>query len=359
MDIRGWSDTREQNFLNWCDFCQSKIMQKKNIASFNNQATTIYSDQILNIIKKNKSITVMNLFESLPNNLLINKNTKNELIALAKIGSIKIGSNINSLNENAQEYYLEFQTLKKETSQKEIIVKTNVEKVLDNQFEYDGPKHIFNNIEKIPTNVPVMRNGDALNNTKKSRPKANKNLINKLKDKLEIKHTINQTEYINDVNVKPIQMPVKEIPIVIEEKYDDPIITEKIVFKNLDVIDFVNSLELLEKYYILEFLKSAIKKEQNKLAIFNLQNEIIKNTNIQWEKERNNWRAPKPSTLKMFFYYLSYIILIGLLIPNPNKKNPIKKRAKIIWKENLKKSGNYEDAKNKILTKYNKLSEFI
>ncbi|ALD66870.1 hypothetical protein [Spiroplasma cantharicola] len=368
-----WGESNSRDFLDWADFCRNNVIKQKGISSTsgpnfaNDKSSASYisvKNTLINLIANNKSISVQQLYNILPTELLVNPTIKNVLLQLYLEDNLKIQGQQKNNDERESNFILVF--VKKPAPKVAVKVErrqSNIEELIDNNWQATGRKLDFEKIEredKSKLNINLKRTNPTPTN--KAADKPNIDVRDHLKQK-EIPKDIVKAEPKKEIpepknsNITYIQIPKAEPKIEKEEVA--PAVKVNLEYrpmpKKKEVIiedNVFNGLSAFDLYYLESFLSDAAIKEKDKQHEIKITRDILKvRGNIKYSQEKQT------STIKVIFSFIGCLTIIGIPIVIASNSNKIRKKARKIYKENLK-NRSYENLKSDLKTQNPRIIEF-
>ncbi|ARU91057.1 hypothetical protein SCLARK_00300 [Spiroplasma clarkii] len=370
-----WGESNSRNFLQWADYCRSNALKERGITNtvgpnFTTDRNSVQYQQakedLLNAIQKSLTISVQQLYNTLPGALIANPTLKNVLLQLFLEDNIQIQAQGSSLSERETNYTLVFvkKATKSPPKPNPSFVgdhkQSNIEDLIDNDWKATGRKLDFD-----PKTQPKREN---LNVSLKRTPRptvatpAVKPVIDLPKPvqqevpqappvittpKVEIPVQNQNITYIEIPKPKPKEVEVP--PAFIPELKPRPIVKQPEPIADLTIFYGLTALQL---YFIEAFLRDALRKETDPGAIKELK-ELVKSKADRIYLEN---KVSMNIGLKILVG-LSCFILIGFIIIAINSQNKVRNQAVKSYQVKYKELG-YETLKTKLREKYPKIIKF-
>lgn len=374
-----WGESNSINFLNWADYCRNNVMKSKNIASSggenfksrsNSAEYLAAKEQILGIIRNNRTISVQNLYNAMPTTLVANPTTKYIILQLYFEDNLQIQGQTKSNSDHETDYVLTFvkNALPKQNTiqprnapQKK---QSNIEDLLDNNWMANGRKLEFDKKETLdksklnislkndsvkPTNVPPVKPTidirDYMKKEEKIAPIVN---TDKPERKLEIENK--NLKYINiSIPKEEKILESKESTATIDLTYKpEPIISVQDVEEKV-----FYGLSAYEIYYLENFMRDAARFYKEQKARIKIIIEVLRaKADVIYLKNKSY-----PNGFWTFLLYCSFIIIIPIFIYLGINSNKVRKKAIKDYNRNLKKAG-FEQIKKELKEKHPKIVFF-
>ncbi|QGS52407.1 hypothetical protein [Spiroplasma tabanidicola] len=373
-----WGESNSREFLDWADFCRNNALRTRGIT--NTGGPNFTSDrsspqyqatkqQLLDIIQKSRTISVQQLYNSLPTNLVSNPTVKHVLLQLYYEDNLTIQSQSKSTSDRETNFVVTF--VKKATPPKPSKPnfqgerkQSNIEDLIDNSWSATGRKLSFDKLEKPKRenlNISLKRNSTPTVNMpgekpvidvrkKVDSPKVIQPVVITTPNKADPPVVEQNFTYIEIPKPKPeVQAPEPVAPVVqINPVYRPPVKEE--VYIEDRVFAGLTDYEL---YYLAAFLRDAAKLEKARNSYIDSTRDLVyTKADIQYlnNKEGSN------IGLKIVGAVLC-IVIIGIFILISASKNKIKAKATKDYFKELKNVG-YDDLKVELKSKYPKIIEF-
>jgi len=152
-----WGESNTNDFLLWADKCQNEAMKSRGLrldtsVNFNNISHPKAVDAkntLLDIIEKNRQISVESIYKAMPSNLCANPTTKNLLIQLYYENNLRLESNQTSSGREGS-FILHFENRKRKEEKvaqirnKNVVFKqSNIEDLMDDNWKSSGRRLEF------------------------------------------------------------------------------------------------------------------------------------------------------------------------------------------------------------------------
>ncbi|WP_342275337.1 hypothetical protein [Spiroplasma endosymbiont of Cantharis lateralis] len=368
-----WGESNSRDFLDWADFCRNNVIKQKginttsgpNFASDKSSASyDTVKNTLINLIQSNRSISVQELYNILPNDLLANPTIKNVLLQLYFEDNLKIQGQQKNNDDRESNFILVF--VKKPLPK--TVVKTekqqsNIEELIDNTWQASGRKLDFEKIQredKSKLNINLKRTTPTPISKPAEKPNIDvRDLIKEKEMPKEIVRAVPKKEMPEpkNSNITYIQIPKPEPKIIKEDVI--PAVKVNLEYrpmpnkKEVIIEDKVfHGLSTFDLYYLEAFLGDAAIKENGKKSQIKITKDILKvRGDIKYAEEKNS------SALKNIFGFIGCLTIVGIPFVIAANSNKIRKKAGKIYKENLKSRG-YENLKNELKSQHPKIIEF-
>ncbi|AUM63014.1 hypothetical protein [Spiroplasma monobiae] len=375
-----WGESNSRDFLDWADFCRNNALKERGInstagpnfasdkssAQYNNVKNTI-----INTIQNYKSISVQQLYNVLPTNIVSNPTSKNVILQLYFEDNLKIQGQAKNNNSRESNFVLVFvkklqpkQPAPTKPSSPQQRGQSNIEELIDNNWQATGRKLNFDKMEREDRsnlNISLKR----VNPTQINRPaeKPNIDVRQAIREK-PIETPIPRAEPKREIppqiqsNVTYIQIP-KPKPEVLKEEVNAPvkmnlefrptpnlkeIVIEDRVFYGLSAYDL---------YYIEAFLIDASIKDKSAQSTIKITRDIVRvRGDIKYAEEKSD-----SSAIKTIFCFLGCLTIIGIPFVISANANKVRKKANKIYRGQLKVRG-YESLKEELKNLHPKIIEF-
>ncbi|QBQ08171.1 hypothetical protein SGLAD_v1c09720 [Spiroplasma gladiatoris] len=366
-----WGESNSREFLDWADYCRDNALKSRNITktggiNFTNDKNHIQFQaakvQLLDIIQKARTISVQQLYNDMPTNLLSNPTIKHVILQLYFEDNLTIQGQTKNNSDRETNFVLTF--VKKQIKPKEVKPvyqgekkQSNIEDLIDNSWSATGRKLGFDKKEKPSRenlNISLKRTPKPTINTPGEKP------VIDVRQKVEVPKKVDpivvtmpkeeapkveqNITYIQIPKPKPeIIEPKKVIPAVKINPEYRPQVKEEVYIE--DKVFY--GLSAYELYYLGAFLSDAFRLESTK-------KELIKSTKeLVYTKADINYLTNKEDIglgYKIVAGVLCLIVVGAFMFAAANK-NKIKKSATKDYNKELKQSG-YDKLKTDLKIKY-------
>ncbi|QEH62364.1 hypothetical protein SCHIN_v1c11710 [Spiroplasma chinense] len=374
-----WGESNSREFLDWADFCRNKAMQSRGItrsggpnfsADKSSAEYRMVKEQVLNHIQKSRTISVQQLYNTLPSNLVENPTLKNVLLQLYYEDNLQIQSQSSNTSDRETNFVLVF--VKKASPPPQRAPRpdapsrkqSNIEDLIDNDWRATGRRLDFDKKE------PPKRDNLNINLKRNPQPTINKPAVKPVIDvrqKIEIPkiEPITVTtpskpikEMINE-NLTYIQIPKPE-PVIEEKIVEQPTMTLNLEFRpepsrvEVEIEEKVfYGLSAYDLYYLEAFLRDASHKETQDVEKITITRDIVKvRADIIYIKNKDSMNIG----LKILFG-LSCLLVVGLLFIGAVTKNKVRKKAFKDYNSRLKSIG-YDVMKTELKDRHPRIVEF-
>ncbi|WP_338984986.1 hypothetical protein [Spiroplasma endosymbiont of Diplazon laetatorius] len=375
-----WGESNSRDFLDWADFCRNNAVKERGINTVNGpnfasdkssaQYKTVKST-IINTIQNYKSISVQQLYNVLPTDVVANPTSKHVMLQLYFEDNLKIQGQAKNNNDRESNFVLVF--VKKPQTPQPAPVRpssnqqrgqSNIEELIDNNWQATGRKLNFDKMERenrSNLNISLKRVNPATINRPAEKP--NIDVRQTIKDKPEptpIPRAEPKREIPPEIqsNITYIQIP-KPKPEVIKEEVIAP------VKMNLEFRPTPNTKEVViedrvfygltafELYYLEAFLIDAGIKEKEHQRQAKITRDIVKiRGDIKYTEEKQD-----SSGIKKIIGFLGCLTIIGIPFVLAASGNKVRKKANKTYKDQLKSRG-YKSLKEELKTLHPKIIEF-
>ncbi|AGR41636.1 hypothetical protein [Spiroplasma taiwanense] len=376
-----WGESNSRDFLDWADFCRNNSIKQRGILTTNgpNFANDKNSSQynsvkttILDVIQKNRSISIQQLYNILPDSIVANPTSKHVILQLYFEDNLQIQGQQKNNDSRESNFVVVFvkkqqQSIPKPQMNKKVERKqSNIEDLIDNNWRTTGRKLKFDKMEKEEKknlNINLKKTNPTTTNKPAEKPNIDVRNINKFEPPKEetiraLPKENNKVEITKNNNINYIQVPIfKPEP---EKIVEPPSINLNLHFKpeppKKEIIfedKIFYGLSAFDLYYIEAFLTDAIIKERKfKTKIDYIKQKVRLKADIKYLEEKQN-----TNIAITILILLSCLIIIGIIILAIKAKNKIRKKAIKIYNENLKMKG-YDNLKKELKEKYSKIIDF-
>ncbi|AHI53350.1 hypothetical protein SCULI_v1c10100 [Spiroplasma culicicola AES-1] len=375
-----WGESNSREFLDWADFCRNNALKQRGVnnsggpnfqSDHSSGAYQSAKETILNLIQKNRTISVQQLYNTMPLDLLTNPTTKHVMLQLYYEDNLQIQSQQTNNSDRETNFVLVFvkrapkpQSAPKmpNAPQKK---QSNIEDLIDNDWRASGRKLDFDKKElpkREELNINLKRNPQPTLNVQGVKP------VVDVRDKVK-PPKIDQIQP-KVITPKPIEIPeIKNESITyIEIPKPKPEIKEEIiqptVSLNLQFRPEPNKVEVAiedkvfyglsayELYFIEAFLADALHKEENKEYV-KITKEIVKaRADVIYLQNKDSINF----FLKILIALLC-LVIIGIFIAMAVSKNKVRAKAFKDYNKQLKIAG-YVNMKSQLKEKHPKIIEF-
>ncbi|AGR42507.1 hypothetical protein [Spiroplasma diminutum] len=372
-----WGESNSRDFLDWADFCRNNAVKSRGINTTGgpNFASDKKSSQynfvknvIINTIQNYKSISVQQLFNVLPNDIVANPTSKHVILQLYFEDNLKIQGQAKNNNDRESNFILVF--VKKPQPPKPAPVssiqkkQSNIEELMDNNWQATGRKLEFDKMERenrSDLNISLKRVNPTLTNKAAEKPNIDVRDVKKPEPipveipradpKREIPEIINSNityiqipkpspEIIKEEVIAPVKMNLEYRPEPIKKE----VIIEEKVFYGLSAFDL---------YYLEAFLTDAAIKEKSNQKEIKITRDILKvRGDIKYSDEKNYSNIGKK-----ILGFIGCIIIVGIPIVIAASGNKIRKKAIKTYKEQFKSRG-YDSLKKELKAIHPRIIEF-
>ncbi|QHX37040.1 hypothetical protein [Spiroplasma sp. BIUS-1] len=375
-----WGESNSRDFLDWADFCRNNAIKERGITNTTgpNFASDKSSSQynsvkttIINTIQNYKSISVQQLYNVLPTDIVANPTSKHVILQLYFEDNLQIQGQAKNNNDRESNFVLVF--VKKQQPKQPAPIKpaanqqrgqSNIEELIDNNWQATGRKLNFDKMEREDRsnlNINLKRTNPTPINKPAEKPNIDVRQVIKEKPvETPIPRAEPKREVIPEVqsNITYIQIP-KPKPEIIKEEVIAPVkmnleyrptpnvkevIIEDRVFYGLSAFDL---------YYLEAFLYDACIKEKNNQSQIKITKDIVRvRGDIKYSEEKSS-----SGLGKTIFNFIGCISIIGIPFVIASNSNKVRKKAVKTYKEQLKLKG-YDNVKQDLKNSHPKIIEF-
>lgn len=370
-----WGESNSRNFLNWAEFCRDKALKERGNVGGNSggnfttdRSSSQYNSakaELLNLIKRNRTISVQQLYNTMPSNLLANPTVKHVILQLFFEDNIQIQGQGSTLSDHETNYALVFLKNSTKTEARPKASggprqQSNIEDLIDHDWRATGRKLDFD-----PKQKPERQN---LNISLRRTPRPSVSAPS-VKPVIDIKEPIKKEvihqkppvittpkveEFVENKNVTYIEIPKPKPKNVEVSASFIPDFKPRPVMNKQPVADLqiFYGLSAYELYFIEAFLRDASYKERGNNSIRELRELVKSKADVIYlqNKTRTNMGIK-------ILVALSCLILIGFIFVAKLNKNKVRAKAYKTENKKIKELG-YQEFKTKIKAKYPKIIEF-